>query len=88
METRLLGFEHAETVKDVAAWANGMIGKEVPGESGYRVVKVIQFQLVQLSNSYDVLALAEVKEELEPLNLREADVEAIVDITSAVDNRL
>ncbi|GER92197.1 hypothetical protein KDW_63590 [Dictyobacter vulcani] len=88
METRLLGFEHAETVKDVANWANGIIGKEVPGEPGYTVVKVIQFQLVQLSNGYDVLVLVEVKEELEPLNLREADVEAIVNITSAVDERI
>ncbi|GCE24540.1 hypothetical protein KDA_00240 [Dictyobacter alpinus] len=88
MENRLLGYEHAATVNEVAMWANGLLGKEVPGEPGYTVVKIIQFQLIQISNGYDVLVLVEVKEELEPLNLKKSDVEAIIDITSAVDDRL
>lgn len=88
METRLLGHERAETVLDVAAWANDLIGKEVPGQPGYKVIKVIQFQLVQLAAGYDAMVLVEVQEEGESLNLRAADVEAIVDITSAVDEKI
>ncbi|GCE06976.1 hypothetical protein [Dictyobacter aurantiacus] len=88
METRLLGHERADTVLDVAAWANDLIGKDLPGQPGYRVIKVIQFQLVQLDAGYDAMVLVEVQNEGEFLNLKEADVEAIVDITSAVDDKI
>lgn len=88
METRLLGHKDAATVLTVADWANALIGKEVPGQPGYKVIKVIQFQLVPLSAGYDAMVLVEVQEEAEPLNLRAADVEAIVDITSAVDDKI
>ncbi|GCE21169.1 hypothetical protein [Dictyobacter kobayashii] len=88
METRLLGHERAETVLDVASWANDLIGREVPGQPGYKVIKVLQFQLVPLPAGYDAMVLAEVQEEEESLNLRAADVEAIVDITSAVDDHI
>ncbi|GLV60346.1 hypothetical protein KDH_71660 [Dictyobacter sp. S3.2.2.5] len=88
METRLLGHKGADTVLDVAAWANDLIGKELPGQPGYRVIKVIQFQLVQLDAGYDALVLVEVQNEGEFLNLKAADVEEIVDITAAVDEKI
>ncbi|GCF10030.1 hypothetical protein [Dictyobacter arantiisoli] len=85
MDTRLVGLEHVPSVMEVAARANDLIGKEVPGSPGYIVIKVIQFELTQHGSRYDALLLVEIDEPQEPLNLKAADVEAIVEITSAVD---
>lgn len=86
METRLIGYEHAAKITDIASWANDLIGKEVPGCPGYSVVRVIQFRFAQVSDGYDALVLVEVKEEgFEELSIKEADVVAIEEITSSVD---
>jgi hypothetical protein len=90
METRLLGYEHAATVTEIAAWANDLIGKEAPGCPGYVVVKVVQFQLVALQlphRGYDALLLVEVVERLSDAQvvLKEADVEVIEQITSSIE---
>ena len=85
MDTRLVGLEHVPTVTEVAARANDLIGKEVPGSPGCIVIRVIQFELTPHGSSYDALLLVEVEEQHDPLNLKAADVEAIVEITSSVD---
>ena len=90
METRLLGYEHAATVTEIASWANDLIGKEAPDCPGYVVVKVVQFQLVALQSpqrGYDALLLVEVVERLSDaqVTLKEADVEVIEQITSSIE---
>jgi hypothetical protein len=87
METRMLGYESAPTVCQIATWANDLIGKEVPGLPDYHVVKVIQFQLLNAQRGYDAMILVEVAErppEAEHLALRAADIEVIEELTSAI----
>ena len=85
METRLIGIEHGATVTEVAAKANDLIGKPVPGYPGFIVIRLIQFQMSPRPEGYDALLLVEVVEKQEPLNLKAADVEAIVELASIVD---
>ncbi len=87
METRLLAYEHAITVSEIANWTNDLIGKEVPGNSGYIVVGVVQFQLIGGQGNYDAMILVEVTErEIEmQVTLREADVEVIQELTSSMN---
>ena len=88
METCMLAYEQAETVTEIAAWANGLVGKAVPDYPDYRVVKVIHFQLVRTQNSYDAALLVEVRQwidEESQVTLREADVEVIEQLTSTID---
>jgi hypothetical protein len=87
METCLLGYERAETVTEIATWANELIGKAVPGYPDYRVVKVVQFQLVPTQPGYDAALLVDVIEWLNEdsqVTLREADVEVIEHLTSTI----
>ncbi len=87
METCLLGYERAETVTEIAAWANELVGKAVPGYPDYRVVKVAQFQLVRAQNGYDAMLLVDVMEwlnEESQVTLREADVKVIEQLTSTI----
>src|SRR5579872_6187950 len=87
METCLLGYERAETVTEIAAWANELVGKAVPGYPDYRVVKVAQFQLVRAQNGYDAMLLVDVMEwlnEESQVTLREADVKVIEQLTSTM----
>ncbi|TMD69351.1 MAG: hypothetical protein E6I91_02265 [Chloroflexi bacterium] len=87
METRLLAYEHAVTVSEIAAWANNLIGKEVPGDPGYTVVRVIQFQTTSGQSGYDAMILVEVTE-IKPetqVALSEADIEVIEELTSSID---
>jgi hypothetical protein len=90
METRLLAYEHAVTVSEIAVWANGLIGKEVPGDPGYTVVRVIQFQTISGRSDqggYDALVLVEVTERKldTQVALSEADIEVIEELTSSID---
>jgi len=87
VETRLLAYEHATTVSEIAGWTNDLIGKEVPGNPGYIVVGVVQFQLVGNQGSYDAMLLVEVTEKPfeTQIALREADIEVIQELTSSID---
>jgi len=88
METRMLGYEHAASVVEIAAWANGLIGKEVPQFPGYRVVKVVQFQALHTQSGYDALLLVEVEEKATDTDklaaIKEADIIEIQQLTSGV----
>ena len=87
METCMLGYERAETVTEIAAWANELIGKAVPNHPEYRIVKVVQFQLVSTQSGYDAMLLLDVAEwpgEHEQLALREEDVQVIEQLTSVI----
>lgn len=89
METRLLAYEHAATVSEIAAWANALPGKEVPGDPGYTVVSVTRFQLMHAQSGYDALILAEVTERRPETQvaLKEADIEVIEELTSSIDEQ-
>ena len=52
MESRLLAYEHATTINEIASWANNLIGKDVPGDPGYLVINVLQFQLIFSQSAY------------------------------------
>jgi len=74
-------------VSEIAAWANGLIGNEVPGNPGYFVVRVIQFQIINAQNGYAAVILVEVTQR-EPdtqVALSEADIEVIEDLTSSIN---
>ena len=88
METCMLAYERAETVTEIAAWANELIGKAVPGYPDYRVVKVVRFQLIPTQNGYDAALLVEVRQWLDEesqVTLREADVKVIEQLTSTMN---
>ncbi|SRR6266487_287113 len=87
METRMLGYESAATVTQIALWANDLIGKEVPGLPDYRVIKVVRFQILNAQSGYDAMILVEVAErppDTDNLALRAADIEVIEELTSTV----
>ena len=85
METRLLAYEQAVTTTEIAAWANDLIGKEVPGSPGYKVVRIIQFQFVQKQDGYSALILVEVTEMTPEIAIKEADAIVIEQLTSTID---
>lgn len=87
METRLLAYEHATTVSEIARWTNELIGKELPDNPGYIVVSVVQFQLINSLSGYDALILVEVTERQidTEVTLRAADIEVIEELTSSID---
>jgi hypothetical protein len=89
METRLLAFEHATAVSEITAWSNNLIGKEVPGDPDYSVVRVIHFQLINGQSGYAAMILVEVTErQFEPrVALAEADIEVIEELTSTIDEQ-
>lgn len=83
----MLVYERADTVTEIASWANELIGKAVPGYPDYRVLKVVQFQLVRTQNGYDAALLVDVMEWLNEdsqVTLREADVKVIEQLTSSI----
>jgi hypothetical protein len=87
METCMLGYERAETVTEIAAWANELIGKAVPNHPEYRIVKVVQFQLVSTQIGYDAMLLLDVAQwpdENDQVALREEDVQVIEQLTSVI----
>ena len=87
METCMLAYERAETVTEIATWANELLGKAVPGYPDYRVVKVVRFQLVSTQYGYDAALLVEVRpwlDEESQVSLREADVKVIEQLTSTI----
>ena len=90
METRIVSYEQAKTVSEITIWANDLIGKEVPGVPGYRVVSILRFQLLSSTDGagYSAMLLVEVMQEQveEQIALREADIVAIEQITSTVDD--
>ncbi len=87
MQSRLLAYEHATTVEEIATWANNLIGKEVPGDPNLIVISVVQFQLMTNQSFFDALILFEVteKERGTEVALKEADIEVIEELTSAID---
>ena len=87
MESRLLAYEHATTINEITSWANDLLGKEVPGDPNYVVISVLQFQLLSNQSAYDALILFEVtdKNHGTEVALREADIEVIKELTSAID---
>jgi hypothetical protein len=87
METRMLAYESAATVTQIALWANDLVGKEVPGLPDYRVIKVVQFQILNAKEGYDAMLLVEVAErppDTDELMLRKADIEIIEDLTATI----
>jgi hypothetical protein len=87
MESRLLAYEHATSVNEIASWANNLIGKEVPGDPDYLVINVLQFQLLSSQSAYDALILFEVTHTNPETQvaLKEADIEVIEELTSTID---
>jgi hypothetical protein len=87
MESRLLAYENATTLKEIASWTNNLIGKEVPGNPGYKVINVLQFQLISSQSAYDAMILFEVTQENPEMHvaLKEADIEVIEELTSTID---
>jgi len=87
METRLLAYEQASTLAEIAAWANELIGKEVPGSPGYKVVRIVHFQVVKQQDSYAAAVLVEVADihDEPPVTLKEEDIVVIEQLTSAID---
>ncbi len=87
VETRLLAYEHATTVSEIANWTNDLIGKELPGNARYIVVSAVQFQLISGQHGYDAMILVEVTErQIETqVTLRAADIEVIEELTSSID---
>ena len=90
METRLLTYEHAATVSEIAAWANDLIGKEVPGDPQYSVVSVMRFQVMNGQSGYDAMILVEVTQRGPEASgtqvaLKEADIEVIEELTASID---
>ena len=87
MQSRLLAYEHATTVNEIASWANNLIGKEVPGDPSYLILSVLQFQLNNNRSAYDALILFEVthKNPDTQVALKEADIEVIEELTSTID---
>jgi hypothetical protein len=87
METRLLAYEPAKTISEIAAWANNLIGKELPGNPMYTIVSVIRFQLINGQSGLAAMLLVEVTERQQETQvaLKEADVEVIQEITSSID---
>ncbi len=84
----MLAYERAETVTEVATWANELVGKAVPGYPDYRVVKVVRFQLLRTQDGYDAALLVDVMQwidEESQVTLREADVKVIEQLTSTID---
>ena len=87
METRMLAYESAATMTQIALWANDLVGKEVPGLPDYRVIKVVQFQILNAQEGYDAMILVEVAErppDTDELLLRKADIEVIEDLTATI----
>ncbi len=83
----MLAYDRAETVAEIASWANELVGKAVPGYPDYRVLKVVQFQLMRTQNGYDAALLVDVMEWLNEdsqVTLREADVKIIEQLTSTI----
>jgi hypothetical protein len=89
METRLLAYEQATTVSEIALWSNNLIGKEVPGDPGYTVVGAVQFQLINGQSGYDAMILVEVttRHPDTQVALKEADIEVIEELTSTIDEQ-
>jgi hypothetical protein len=87
METRLIGHEKSTTVSEIASWANDLIGKEVPGDPGYVVINILQFQLINIQSGYAALILVEVIQKISETQvaLKESDIEVIEQITSSID---
>jgi hypothetical protein len=86
-DTRLLAYDEAATVSEIARWANALIGNDVPDSPGYQVVRVVQFQLLKQPQGYAALMLVEVTQGPPdpPIALKEADIAVIEQITSVID---
>ncbi len=86
MDTRLLAYDEATTVSEIASWANALIGNGVPDAPGLQVVRVVQFQLLQQSQGYAALLLVEVTERPPETQvaLKEADIAVIEQMTSVI----
>jgi len=87
MDTRLLAYERAATVTEIATWANDLLGKEAPGSPGYQVVRILQFQFANKGDSYTALILVEVTNTPfdSQVALKEADMVEIEQITSSIE---
>ncbi|MBO0795782.1 MAG: hypothetical protein J2P36_33235, partial [Ktedonobacteraceae bacterium] len=82
--------KNARSMIEIATCANALIGKEPPELPGYRVVRIIHFQVIHSQASgYDALVLVEVigsVEETEQIALRAEDIEVIEELTSTVSD--
>ena len=87
MDTRLLAYEQASTIAEIAAWANELIGKEVPGSPGYKVVRIVHFQVIKQQDGYAAAILVEVADNPNepPIALKEEDIVVIEQLTSAIE---
>jgi hypothetical protein len=82
----MLAYEHAATMAEIADWANGLPGKEAPGSPGYRVVRILRFQVIARGDHYAALVLVEVTDisSNNPVVLKEADMVEIDNITATI----
>jgi hypothetical protein len=90
LETRLLAYDRATFVSEIATWANGLIGKVLPDFPQWRVVRIVSFQVATLRNEFSALLLVEVTE-LEPddmqhIELRAEDILTIEELTASIDD--
>ena len=87
MQSRLLAYEHATTINEIALWANNLIGKAVPGDPSYVIISIQQFQLISSQSTYDAMILFEVTHNNPgtEVALKESDIEVIEELTSAID---
>lgn len=88
MDTRMLAYEHAVTMTEIANWANELSGKEAPGSPGYRVVCILRFQVLDKGDRYAALVLVEVTDISSEIQvaLKEADMVEIEQITSTIED--
>jgi hypothetical protein len=87
MQSRLLAYEHATTVNEIALWANSLIDHEVPGDPSYVIISIQQFQLISSQSTYDAMILFEVthNDQGTEVALKESDIQVIEELTSAID---
>ncbi len=88
METRLLAYDRATSVSEIALWGNSLIGNLLPNSPRWRIVSIVRFQILQQLDTYSALLLVEVTE-IEPdimehIELRAEDIQVIEELTSSI----
>jgi hypothetical protein len=89
METRLLAYDHATSLSEIAAWGNALIGVVLPDSPQWRVLRIVRFQVLQQSGAYSALLLVEVTQvepdAMEHIELRAEDIQIIEELTASID---
>ena len=89
METRLLAYDHATSLSEIAAWGNALIGVVLPDSPQWCVLRIVRFQVLQQSGAYSALLLVEVTQvepdAMEHIELRAEDIQIIEELTASID---